>query len=75
MTLIHTSPIPNVSIKEYRTFLNLIREKIENQTEKNPFKSIDVINKNDTIAEFCINVLLGLKEKRKKSRCKEITET
>ena len=71
MTLLHTSPLPDVSIKEYRIFLNFIREQIENQTIEKPFRSIDVIYKNDSIGLFCINVLLGLKEKRKKSRCKE----
>jgi hypothetical protein len=71
MTLLHTSPIPNVSIKEYRTYLNLIREKIESQSKLNPFRSTEEIHNHDTIAEFCIKVLLGLKEKRKKSRCKE----
>ena len=70
MTLVHTSPIPEVSIKEYRNILNLIRDKIENQDVLNPFKSTDLVYKENTLGEFCINVLLGLKEKRKKSRLK-----
>lgn len=71
MTLLHTSPLTDVSIKEYRNILNNIREKIETQTVQQPFKSIDLIHKNENIGQFCINVLLGLKEKRKKSRCKD----
>jgi hypothetical protein len=40
MTLVHTSPITEVSIKEYRNILNLIRDKIENQ-------NVNLFNEND----------------------------
>lgn len=70
MTIVHTSPIAEVSIKEYRNILNSIRDKIECQNISNPFKSTEIIFNGNTIGEFCINVLLGLKEKRKKSRIK-----
>jgi hypothetical protein len=63
----HTSPIPELSIKEYRNILNGIRENVDKQTIENPFLSINNSYKKN-IGEFCIDVLIGLKEKRKKSR-------
>lgn len=64
-----TSPIENVSIKEYRKILNIIRESIENQTKETPFLSTNVLPKTDSnIGTFCLEVLKGLKEKRKKFR-------
>ena len=63
-----TSPIEKLPIKEYRIILNNIREALENQTKNNPFVSVNNIYENKNIGEFCISVLVGLKEKRKKSR-------
>lgn len=63
-----TSPIENLPIKEYRIILNTIREAIDDQTESDPFTSIKQIHENKNIGEFCISILIGLKEKRKKSR-------
>jgi hypothetical protein len=72
-----TSPIENVSIKEYRKILNLIRDSIENQSNSQPFLSTNTFPEiknanNKNIGEFCIKVLQGLKEKRKKFRLKKL---
>ena len=63
-----TSPIENLPIKEYRIILNTIRETIDDQTIEEPFTSIKHIYEDKNIGEFCISILIGLKEKRKKSR-------
>lgn len=63
-----TSPIENLPIKEYRIILNSIREAIDDQTQEDPFISINKIHETKNIGEFCISILIGLKEKRKKSR-------
>lgn len=68
MNSLHTSPILELSIKEYRNILNVIRESVEKQNEKNPFLSLQEIYSEKNIGEFCIDVIIGLKEKRKKSR-------
>jgi hypothetical protein len=70
-----TSPIENVTVKEYRKILNLIRESVEHQFYESPFLSTNTFleikkSNHENTGEFCLKVLQGLKEKRKKFRLK-----
>ena len=61
----------------FLTVLNLIRDSIENQIDSQPFLSTNTFPEikntyNENIGEFCIKVLQGLKEKRKKFRLKKL---